>query len=190
MHYGPVVGRNIHWAGPSERPPPDTPTCGFDQAVCPPGKRVIICFNITSLANLPIRISLTRQCVVLKHLNWAASWENRLLTYAKTKTQISFAVAAKLISAFVFATRIVQSLFYLNPKSQDSNHLLWLYRPVCVGPGRKLRRPVFSQRGSIYFWRKSSYHPVLTLMRRRVLLHLSYREVIISIFCQNFLIMC
>ena len=27
--------------------------------------------------------------------------------YAKTKTQISFAVTAKLISAFVFATRIV-----------------------------------------------------------------------------------
>ena len=30
--------------------------------------------------------------------------------YAKTKTQISFAVTAKLISAFVFATRIVQPL--------------------------------------------------------------------------------
>ena len=36
--------------------------------------------------------------------------------YAKTKTQISFVVTAKLISAFVFATRIVQSLFYLNFK--------------------------------------------------------------------------
>ena len=54
----------------------------------------------------------------------------------------------KLISAFVFATLIVQSLFYLNPKSQDSSHLLWLYSPVCVRPGRKPRRPVFSQRGS------------------------------------------
>ena len=38
--------------------------------------------------------------------------------YAKTKTQISFAVTAKLISAFVFATRIVQSLYFLNPKFQ------------------------------------------------------------------------
>ena len=38
--------------------------------------------------------------------------------YAKTKTQISFAVTAKLISAFVFATRIVQSLFFLSPKFQ------------------------------------------------------------------------
>ena len=25
-----------------------------------------------------------------------------------------------------------------------------LYRPVCVGPGRKPRRPVFSRRGSCY----------------------------------------
>ena len=32
--------------------------------------------------------------------------------YAKTKTQISFAVTAKLIRAFVFATRIVQSLSF------------------------------------------------------------------------------
>ena len=68
--------------------------------------------------------------------------------YAKTKTQISFAVTAKLISAFVFATRIVQFLFYLNPKFQASSHLLWLYSPFCVGPGQKPRRPVFSQRGS------------------------------------------
>ena len=58
-------------------------------------------------------------------------------------------VTAKLISAFVFATRIVQSLFYLNPKFQVSSHLLWLYIPVCVRPGRKPQRPVFSERGSL-----------------------------------------
>ena len=68
--------------------------------------------------------------------------------YAKTKTQINFAVTAKLISAFVSASRIVQFLIYLNPKFQASSHLLWLYSPVCVGPGRKPRRPLFSQRGS------------------------------------------
>ena len=44
---------------------------------------------------------------------------------------------AKLIIAFVFATRIVQFLFYLNPKFQASSPLLWLYRPVCVRPGQK-----------------------------------------------------
>ena len=65
--------------------------------------------------------------------------KKRLFAYAKTKTQISF---AKLISAFVFAIRIAQCLYYLNPKIQASSHLLWLYRPVCVGPGRTPRRPV------------------------------------------------
>ena len=72
----------------------------------------------------------------------------RLFAYAKTKMQISFAVTAKLISAFVFTTWIVQSLFYLHPKFLALSHLLWLYSLVCVGPGRKSRRPVFSQRGS------------------------------------------
>ena len=77
-----------------------------------------------------------------------SSLENRIFAYAKTKTQISFAVTAKLISAFVFAIGIVQFLYYLNPKFQASSHILWLYSPVCVGPGRKPRRPVFSERGS------------------------------------------
>ena len=55
---------------------------------------------------------------------------------------------AKLISAFVFATRIVQPLYFINMKFLASSHLLWLYSPVCVAPGRKPRRPIFSQRGS------------------------------------------
>ena len=50
--------------------------------------------------------------------------EKAVFAYAKTKTQISFAVTAKLISAFVFATRIVQSLCFLNTKLQASCHLL------------------------------------------------------------------
>ena len=43
------------------------------------------------------------------------------------------------ISALVFATKIVcvQSLYFLNPKVQAANHLMLLYSPVCVGPGRK-----------------------------------------------------
>ena len=44
---------------------------------------------------------------------------------------------AKLISAFVFATRIVHFLFFLNPKFQASSHILSQYRPVCVGPVHK-----------------------------------------------------
>ena len=41
--------------------------------------------------------------------------------YAKTKAQISFAVTAKLISAFVFAPRIVQFLYFLKPKFPGFN---------------------------------------------------------------------
>ena len=57
-----------------------------------------------------------------------------LFEYAKTR------VTAQLISAFVFAPLIVQTLYLLNPKFQASSHLLWLYSMVCVGPGRKPRR--------------------------------------------------
>ena len=46
-------------------------------------------------------------------------------------------VTAKLISAFVFATRIVHFLFFLNPKFQASSLLLCLYSSVCVRPVRK-----------------------------------------------------
>ena len=53
------------------------------------------------------------------------------------------------ISAFVFATPIVQSLFFQNRKFQASSHLLWLYSPVCVVPGRKPRRQVLSRRSSL-----------------------------------------
>ena len=53
------------------------------------------------------------------------------------EAQISFAVTAKLISAFVFATWIVQFLFYLYPKFQASSSFLSLYSLICVGPVRK-----------------------------------------------------
>ena len=56
--------------------------------------------------------------------------------------------ADQLISAFVFATRIVYFLFFLYPQFQASSLLLSLYSPVCVRPGQKSRRPVFSRRGS------------------------------------------
>ena len=45
------------------------------------------------------------------------------------------AVTAKLIRAFVFATQIVQSLYFLDPKFQASSYILWFYSLVCVGPG-------------------------------------------------------
>ena len=47
-----------------------------------------------------------------------------VLLHAKTKTQISFEVTANQISAIVFTTLIVQSLYFLNPKFQASNYLM------------------------------------------------------------------
>ena len=85
------------------------------------------------------------------------------------KTQISFAVTTKLNSAFVFATWIVHFLYYLNPKFQAFSHLLWLYSPVCAGPGRKSRRPVFSQRGS--YMSSVSRKPAFCIYENKVFLH-------------------
>ena len=51
-----------------------------------------------------------------------------VFAYVKTKKQVT----AKLISAFVFATRIVQSHYFLKKKFQVFSHLLSLYSPVCV----------------------------------------------------------
>ena len=65
-------------------------------------------------------------------------------------SKISCAVSAHLISALVFATRIVQVLLFLNQKFQASSHLLWLYSPLCVRCGRKPRIRVFSHRGSFH----------------------------------------
>ena len=41
--------------------------------------------------------------------------ENQQSAYARTKTQISCAVTAQLISAFVFVAQTVQSFFFFNP---------------------------------------------------------------------------
>ena len=56
-----------------------------------------------------------------------------------------FAVTAKLVSALVFATRIVQFLYFQNPKLPVSSHLLCLYKP-----GRYTKLLVFPCEGSCY----------------------------------------
>ena len=93
-------------------------------------------------------ISNDNQADIIEAFSSTSRYEPRrektgFFAYAKTKTQISFAVTAKLISVFVFATRIVQSLYFLNPKFQVPSHLQWLSSPVCVGPGRNPRRRGF-----------------------------------------------
>ena len=82
---------------------------------------------------------LVMQLLFCKRTNEPRYEKTGFFAYAKTKTQIS---------VFVFAIRIEQSLYYLNQKFHASSHLLWLYSPVCVGPGQNPRKPFFSQRGS------------------------------------------
>ena len=61
--------------------------------------------NSKSRQNLKLYVFLVFQNA-LKAMIWAPAWENQCFAYTKTKKQISFAVTAKLISAFVFATWI------------------------------------------------------------------------------------
>ena len=77
----------------------------------------------------------------------------------KTKAQISCAFTAKLISAFVFITRIKQFLFFLNLKFRTSSHLLRLYISFCVGPAQK---PQFV--GFLDTAQKTFTHPHLPLI--------------------------
>ena len=88
------------------------------------------------------------EMAVTRKTNEPCCEKTGFLHMRKKRHRSAFGVTAKLISAFVFAIQRVQSLYFLNPKFQASNYLLWLDSPVCVRPGRKPRRPVFSQRGS------------------------------------------
>ena len=83
--------------------------------------------------------------------------------------------ADQLISAFVFATRIVQPLNFLNTKFQASSHLVWSYSLVCDGPGRKPQRPVFSQRGS--YMSGTCSREIIKLCRRKALISLGVQFV-------------
>ena len=56
---------------------------------------------------------------------------------SETKYPDQLCCNCKLISAFVFALRIVQFLLFLNPKFPGSSHLLCLNSLVCVKPIRK-----------------------------------------------------
>ena len=74
----------------------------------------------------------------------AASQEKQMFAYAKTKPQINCAVTAQLISAFVFATRIAQFLFFLSFKPLSKT----VHASLCKA-WSETRRPGFSRRGSL-----------------------------------------
>ena len=53
--------------------------------------------------------------------------------HRQKQRRIAGRLPAHLISAFVFTTQIIQSLYFINPKFQVSSHLLRLYSQVCDG---------------------------------------------------------
>ena len=118
-------------------------TAGKDLNICTSNHNCIIwCKNSARHLAFYVIISVIKELTKTEErmgFKWANLSENQQTAYAKTKAQISCAVTAELISTFVFATWIVQFLFYLNPKFQASSLFLWQYRPVCVGPCLKPR---------------------------------------------------
>ena len=48
-----------------------------------------------------------------------------------------------LLDVYIGISRYIY-IFFLKSKFSVSNHLLWLFSPVCVGPGRKPQRQVLS----------------------------------------------
>ena len=97
-----------------------------------------LCFkNGSSLGNITC-LGLTNRHVTLTQGQQLSRRMGKLtICIGENKGQISFAVTAKLISAFVFSTRTVQFLFYLHPKFQASSTFLCLCSFVCVGPVQK-----------------------------------------------------
>ena len=87
---------------------------------------------------------------------------NPAFANAITKTQISFAVSTKLLSAFVLAVWIVQSLYFRNPIFQASSHLLLLHSSVCVGPGWEPER-WFSQDAAQLCLQGVMFHRILNV---------------------------
>ena len=62
------------------------------------------------------------------------------------KAQISFAVSAKLISAFVCASRLAEFLFFFNPKFQASSLLLSIKVGLCQNWSEILKTDFLSSR--------------------------------------------
>ena len=115
--------------------------------------RKMLCFQLqhfvglyhTLIAASPIPFCFCHSHIKSKAIIMKYHGKKQQFAYAKTKAQISFAVTAKLFSAFVFATRIIQFLYFLKPKFPASIHHLCLYILVCVGPVRETTfLPVFS----------------------------------------------
>ena len=71
---------------------------------------------------------------------WATSWRKPDFCICKNKGTNQMCSTAQLISAFVFPSWIIQSLFFFRADISRFflfSKFLWLYNIVCVGPGGK-----------------------------------------------------
>ena len=92
---------------------------------CTSSTRCIILGDSVKSSRSQIQTSKSCDLYSSKYLSYELRFgDNQIFAYTKTKPQISFAVIAQLISAIVFATWLVQSLFYLNSKFHASSLLL------------------------------------------------------------------
>ena len=79
--------------------------------------------NVVPWFSLQVRVKMTLVDNFCHKIFYMITYEphhekTNIFHMQKTKAQISCGVTAQSISAFVFATRIVQFLFFLNPKFQ------------------------------------------------------------------------
>ncbi|CAG5131906.1 unnamed protein product, partial [Candidula unifasciata] len=86
-YYRRVEGKEIHWAGGRQGPPPDTPKCGFDGSKCPPDEPfpeygiVIIVLGTLLLLVLIVVFSIYRHIKLeaeLAEMNWRVRWDDIL----------------------------------------------------------------------------------------------------------------
>ena len=93
---------------------------------------------------------ISLKCLREENASQKMSRDARKLDYCLCENKVADRLCSNCtaINPFVFATPIVQFLFFLNPKFQAFELFLGLYRPVCVRPDQKPRRLVFSRPGS------------------------------------------
>lgn len=83
--YEPVPDKSIYWAGGVEKPPPDTPVCGFDRSKCPPeepfppyGIVIIILGTLLFIVSLAAFFAYRhyRTEAELAEVNWRVRWDD------------------------------------------------------------------------------------------------------------------
>ena len=109
--------------------------------------------NCTIFSRITGQRIITVNNKLIMNYFWGNSWtrtqkKELAVTLAKgTDVQFFNSFAACIYSSIIDPR--CEKTGFLHMRKQGRRSLLWLYSPVCVGPGRKPRRPVFSRRGSI-----------------------------------------